>query len=99
MKKIIPFLILVLIMIYTFFLTSWIGSYLMLEENWKEFVVFTPQSVTDRNDIYLLDQWIYAFNVRPVPSYTFIVSLFLVISISIYYLRKRKRKQKAKKDI
>ncbi|MGX4670876.1 DUF4306 domain-containing protein [Cerasibacillus sp. JNUCC 74] len=99
MKKIAIFILLIGITIYTFFLSYWTGSYLMLEPNWKDIVVFTPETVTDRRDIYLLDKLIFAFKAQPLASITFLLSGIAVIGFCIYFYRRFREKQNQKKEI
>ncbi|MCC2249892.1 YjdJ family protein [Virgibacillus sp. AGTR] len=94
MKKIIVFIVLLIVSIYTLFLTSWTGSYLMLEHNWQNKTIFTPEDVSDPRDIYFIDQWLYAFTIQPITSTIFIIASIVVVSMIIFHFRKRRKKKK-----
>lgn len=66
MKRILIFILLLPVFAYSFFTTSWTGSYIMLEENWKEHVVFTPDSVQEAKQIYEIDKYLYALKYQPI---------------------------------
>jgi hypothetical protein len=60
------------------------GSYLGLEADWKERVVFTPDGVTTPDQIYLIDKLIYAFPFHPLIGTACIVSFLILIGIIIF---------------
>ncbi|AUJ24882.1 MULTISPECIES: DUF4306 domain-containing protein [Virgibacillus] len=93
-KTVILFLIVLFISVYTCFLTYWSGSYVVLDPNWQEQTVLTPESVQDPRDIYVIDKWIYAFKMYPVRSITFLLSASGVIGFCTYFVRKFIRKRK-----
>ncbi|MEC5425744.1 DUF4306 domain-containing protein [Virgibacillus sp. C22-A2] len=68
MKKLLIFILLLLVFAYSFFATTWTGSYIMLEENWKSHIVFTPEKATNPQQIYEIDKIIYAFKYTPMMS-------------------------------
>lgn len=63
MKRIIIFILLIPIFAYSFFATSWTGSYIMLEEDWKNHIVFTPENAKRVQEFkrWLLWQPIFAY--------------------------------------
>lgn len=81
------------ILFVSFFVTSIIASYLMISENWKDHLVFTPQTTTDKGHIYIIDTFIYAFKIEPIAATIFILSAIYLIGIIItrwLYWRKNK---------
>lgn len=65
----------------------------MISENWKDHLVFTPQTTTDKGHIYIIDTFIYAFKIEPIAATIFILSAIYLIGIIItrwLYWRKNK---------
>ncbi|NBJ70271.1 MULTISPECIES: DUF4306 domain-containing protein [Clostridia] len=100
MKKIVTiFIILLIISVYTFFLSYWAGSYLMLEPDWQEKVVLTPDSVKDPRDIYFFDKWVFAFQAYPARTIIFLLSASAVVGFCVFFVRKFIRKRKNNQEI
>ncbi|WP_175638439.1 DUF4306 domain-containing protein [Metabacillus schmidteae] len=88
MKKFLIFILLFPVFAYSFFATSWTGSYIMLEENWKEHIVFTPVNMKEPQQIYEIDKFFYALKYQPIISIICILSFLLLIGISISWIKK-----------
>ncbi|KQU59414.1 hypothetical protein ASG66_06715 [Bacillus sp. Leaf406] len=70
---------------YTFFTFGWAASYLMLEDNWSEMLIFSKDAITPR-DISDLDKLIYGFQHAPLVitilmMVSFLYALFLIVMI------------------
>ncbi|WP_397548132.1 DUF4306 domain-containing protein [Rossellomorea marisflavi] len=70
---------------YTFFTFGWIASYLMLEDNWSEMLIFSKDAMTP-SDISDLDKLIYGFQHAPLVItilmvVSFLYALFLIVLI------------------
>ncbi|WP_377890612.1 DUF4306 domain-containing protein [Alkalihalobacillus sp. R86527] len=72
---------------YTLWLSSWTASYLPHLENWRESVVFTPQTVVEPADIYVIDYYLYALQYSPFLTIVCTLS-FLAILIVLFFLVK-----------
>ncbi|WP_226665270.1 DUF4306 domain-containing protein [Metabacillus litoralis] len=81
MKKLLLFIILLPVFLYCFYATSWSASYLMVEEDWKNQIVFTPNTNSDPQQIYEVDKFIYAFKIQPMISVICVLSFVGLISI------------------
>jgi len=88
MKRLITGVILFLIFGFSYFLTSWNASYLMVEDNWKSKLTFTPKSITNPKDIYEIDKFIYAYEVQPLLSIVCFLSLIALITFLVIQLYK-----------
>lgn len=77
------------IFVFSFLATSWTGSYIMITQGWKEEIVFTPKTVTDPQQIYEVDKFLYAFNSDPMTSILCILSFLILIVIIIYWISKK----------
>ncbi|QNK89582.1 DUF4306 domain-containing protein [Sporosarcina sp. resist] len=89
MKKIIIFIFLLLAFVYSFFLTSWSGSYIMIEEDWKNHIVFTPEKVTEPQQIYEIDKFVYAFKIDPLLSMVCVLSFLTLIGFIVFWISKK----------
>ncbi|CDQ20270.1 DUF4306 domain-containing protein [Halobacillus karajensis] len=50
--KIVLFILMIPVFTYSFFLTAATGSYLQIEEDWRNHIVFTPESAKDQNKFF-----------------------------------------------
>lgn len=91
LKKLLIFIILLPVFFYTLVGTSWIGSYIMLEGNWKEHIVFTPETATEPQQIYEIDKFIYAFKYQPMVCIICILSFLILIGIIISWISRKFR--------
>ncbi len=89
MKKLIIFIFLLLAFVYSFFLTSWAGSFIMIEEDWKNDIVFTPEKVTEPQQIYEIDKFIYAFKIDPLLSIVCVLSFLMIIGFIVFWISKK----------
>lgn len=95
LSRVILFLIMIPAFAYSFFATSWTGSYIMLEEDWMTHTVLTPKSATGPEQIYEVDKFLYAFTIQPFLGIVCLFSFFILIGILIYWVLKKFRFQKA----
>ncbi len=86
-KRVILFIVMIPVFMYSFFFTAATGSYLQLEDDWKEHTVFTSSSVTDPHGINEIDKVIYAFHIQPFISIVFIISLIVLASGLMVWIR------------
>lgn len=89
MRRVIIFIILLLVFAYSFFVTSWTGSYMMLEEDWEKNIVFTPEKATEPQQIYEVDKFIYAFKYEPMISIVCVLSFLSLIGFVILWISKK----------
>lgn len=89
LKRIITFILLLPIFAYSFFATSWTGSYIMLEENWKKHIIFTPMNATDPKQIYEIDKFFYALKYQPIITIACIISFLILLSIIVTWIIKK----------
>lgn len=91
LKRLIVFILLLPVFVFSFFATSWTGSYIMIEEDWKEHMVFTPEHSIEPRQIYEIDKFFYAFKYQPVIGIVCILSFFILIGIIISWISKKFR--------
>ncbi|MGH0948465.1 DUF4306 domain-containing protein [Bacillus mycoides] len=61
-------------------------------DNWQEHLIFTPTTITNEQDIYMIDKFLYKFRMLPIPSTVLILSfLYLLILIVIDSIRLLKK--------
>ncbi|WP_254865157.1 DUF4306 domain-containing protein [Bacillus cereus] len=61
-------------------------------DNWQEHLIFTPTTITNEQDIYTIDKFLYKFRMLPIPSTVLILSfLYLLILIVIDSIRLLKK--------
>ncbi|MGH0431498.1 DUF4306 domain-containing protein [Bacillus hominis] len=72
------------------FLYLWLGMIqfsavdLAWIDNWKDYLIFTPTTITSEQDIYMIDRFLYKFQILPIQSTVLILSfLYLLILIMI----------------
>ncbi|WP_212935166.1 DUF4306 domain-containing protein [Bacillus hominis] len=72
------------------FLYLWLGMIqfsavdLAWIDNWKDYLIFTPTTITSEQDIYMIDRFLYKFRILPIQSTVLILSfLYLLIFIMI----------------
>ncbi|WP_191561093.1 DUF4306 domain-containing protein [Metabacillus idriensis] len=71
----------------SYFLVSWTASYLMISEDWKERLVFTPKTASKPDQIYEIDKLLYAFKIEPILFFICLVSLVLLIGIAVFWMK------------
>ncbi|WP_051291632.1 DUF4306 domain-containing protein [Fictibacillus gelatini] len=86
--RLILFIMLLPIFAFSFFATTWTSSYLMLDEDWRNEIVFTPESVTEPDQIYDVDKFIYAFKCEPIMTAVCLLSFLLLMGLIIYWIGK-----------
>ncbi|WP_454266267.1 DUF4306 domain-containing protein [Rossellomorea marisflavi] len=76
------------IFLYTFFVFGWASSYLMLEDNWKEMLLFNKDAMTPQ-DISDIDKLIYGFQHAPlVVTLLMIVSFLYALCLIVFIIRR-----------
>ena len=94
--RLLIFILLLPVFAYSFFATSWTGSYIMLEENWKSHTVFTPEKATDPYQIYEVDKFNYAFKYQPIMNIVCVLSFLVIIwLIARWFIGKFRHKSKS----
>ncbi|SCM92831.1 Uncharacterized protein BWINRASL_01032 [Bacillus mycoides] len=80
------------------FLYLWLGNMqfsavdLAWIDNWKDYLIFTPPTITSEQDIYMIDRFLYKFRILPIQSTVLILSfLYLLILIMIDSIRLLKK--------
>ncbi|RWS42074.1 DUF4306 domain-containing protein [Bacillus mycoides] len=80
------------------FLYLWLGMIqfsavdLAWIDNWKDYLIFTPTTITSEQDIYMIDRFLYKFRILPIQSTVLILSfLYLLILIMIDSIRLLKK--------
>ncbi|MDQ0226058.1 DUF4306 domain-containing protein [Metabacillus niabensis] len=91
MKRLVIFILLLPIFVYSFFATSWVGSYMMIDEDWQEHRVFTSELSTDPQEILEIDKYIFAFKHEPIVSVICILTFFMLLGILTSLLMKKLR--------
>ncbi|MDM5189265.1 DUF4306 domain-containing protein [Bacillus sp. DX4.1] len=87
------YIIILPILFFSLFITSWTASYLSISEDWKNHLVFTPKTADNANQIYEIDKLLYAFKYNPPFTTIFVLSIVYLIGIIIVrtlYWRKNK---------
>ncbi|MEY8349455.1 DUF4306 domain-containing protein [Bacillus cereus] len=87
------YIIILPILFFSLFITSWTASYLSISEDWKQHIVFTPKTTENSHQVYEIDKLLYAFKYNPVFTTVFILSIVYLIGIIIarsLYWRKHK---------
>ncbi len=80
------------------FLYLWLGTMefsavnLTWIDNWKDYLIFTPATITNEEDIYMIDKFLYKFRMIPIRSTLLILSflhmLILIVIDSVRLLKK-----------
>lgn len=80
------------------FLYLWLGTMefsavnLTWIDNWKDYLIFTPATITNEEDIYMIDKFLYKFRMVPIRSTLLILSflhmLILIVIDSVRLLKK-----------
>ncbi|HFK1764225.1 hypothetical protein AT258_28035 [Bacillus wiedmannii] len=83
------------------FLYVWLGTMkfsavdLTWIDNWKDYLIFTPATITNEQDIYMIDKFLYKFRMLPIGStvliLSFIYMLILIVIDSVRLLKKCKK--------
>lgn len=83
------------------FLYVWLGTMkfsavdLTWIDNWKDYLIFTPATITNEQDIYMIDKFLYKFRMLPIRStvliLSFIYMLILIVIDSVRLLKKCKK--------
>ncbi|MCA0173032.1 DUF4306 domain-containing protein [Bacillus sp. RAR_GA_16] len=84
MKRIIVMIIMIPVFVFSYFLNSWTASYLPYVDDWKEHLYLTPETVTDAQQIYEIDKFLYAFHIQPMISVVCLLSFLLVVGIMVH---------------
>ncbi len=76
------------------FLYLWLGTMefsavnLTWIDNWKDYLIFTPATITNEEGIYMIDRFLYKFRMLPIQSTVLILSfLYMLILIVIDSVR------------
>ncbi|MDZ5606782.1 DUF4306 domain-containing protein [Bacillus pseudomycoides] len=77
------YVIILPILFFSLFITSWTASYLSISEDWKQHIVFTPKTTERSNQVYEIDKLLYAFKYNPVFTTVFILSIVYLVGIII----------------
>lgn len=89
LKRLLIFILLLSVFAYSFFGTTWTGSYIMFEENWKSHIVFTPEKASEPQQIYEIDKFIYAFKYDPMTSIVCVFSFLAITGLIIFWISKK----------
>lgn len=76
------------------FLYLWLGimQFSAVSLTWIDYLIFTPSTITNEQDIYTIDKFLYKFRMLPIPSTVLILSfLYLLILIVIDSIRLLKK--------
>ena len=92
LKRFITSLVLFVIFGVSYFLTSWNASYLTIENDWKSRLTFTPKTITNPQQIYEIDKFIYAFGVQPILTSVCLLSFICLVAFLGIHLYKFIRK-------
>lgn len=71
------------IFLYTLLVTHSTGAIIAVEKNWEKYLVFSPKSITDVNQIYYIDRLLYASQKSPISSTIFILSFLYIIGLIV----------------
>ncbi|MGN4448044.1 DUF4306 domain-containing protein [Bacillus cereus group sp. MYBK79-1] len=87
------YMILIPIFIYLWLgITQFSAVSLTWIDNWKDYLIFTPATITNEQDIYMVDKFLYKFRMLPIRStvliLSFIYMLILIVIDSIRLLKK-----------
>ena len=78
----------------SYFILTMTGSFLGLEADWKDRLVFTPVGTNDPQQIYLVDKLIYAFPFHPLLGIACVISFLILTSLIILVVIKKFRHSK-----
>ncbi|WP_235676700.1 MULTISPECIES: DUF4306 domain-containing protein [Bacillus cereus group] len=87
-------MILLPIFLYTLLVTHSTGTMIVMEGNWKKYLVFSPRSITDLNQIYYIDKLLYAFQKSPIISTVFILTFLYMTWLIITKIARQIRLRK-----
>ncbi|MGG0300729.1 DUF4306 domain-containing protein [Bacillus albus] len=87
------YMILIPIFIYLWLgITQFSAVSLTWIDNWKDYLIFTPTTITNEQDIYMVDKFLYKFRMLPIRStvliLSFIYMLILIVIDSVRLLKK-----------
>ena len=87
------YMILIPIVIYLWLgITQFSAVSLTWIDNWKDYLMFTPATITNEQDIYMVDKFLYKFRMLPIRSTVLILScIYLLILTVIDSVRLLKR--------
>lgn len=77
------YVIILPILFFSLFITSWTASYLSISEDWKQHIVFTPKTTKSPHQVYEIDKLLYAFKYNSVSTTVFVLSVFYLVGIII----------------
>ncbi len=63
----------------------------MIEEDWKNDIVFTPEKTIEPQQIYEIDKFIYAFKIEPMLSIVCVLSFLMIIGFIVFWISKKFR--------
>ncbi|WP_410983279.1 DUF4306 domain-containing protein [Bacillus cereus] len=75
------YVIILPILFFSLFITSWTASYLSISEDWKQHIVFTPKTTESSQQVYEIDKLLYAFKYNPVSTTVFVLSVVYLLGI------------------
>ncbi|MCI0765166.1 DUF4306 domain-containing protein [Bacillus sp. TL12] len=75
------YVIILPILFFSLFITSWTASYLSISEDWKQHIVFTPKITESSQQVYEIDKLLYAFKYNPVSTTVFVLSIVYLLGI------------------
>lgn len=75
------YMILISIFIYLWLgITQFSAVSLTWIDNWKDYLMFTPATITNEQDIYMVDKFLYKFRMLPIRS-TVLILFFIYLLI------------------
>lgn len=72
------------IFLYTLLVTHSIGTMIAVEKNWEKYLVFSPASITDVNQIHYIDKLLYTLQKSPTSCIIFILSFLYIIGLIVF---------------
>ena len=77
-------MILISIFIYLWLgITQFSAVSLTWIDNWKDYLMFTPATITNEQDIYMIDKFLYKFRMLPIRSTVLILSFMYLLILTV----------------
>ncbi|ASI76790.1 YjdJ family protein [Bacillus pacificus] len=78
------YMILISIFIYLWLgITQFSAVSLTWIDNWKDYLMFTPATITNEQDIYMIDKFLYKFRMLPIRSTVLILSFMYLLILTV----------------
>ncbi|HDR7795189.1 TPA: DUF4306 domain-containing protein [Bacillus luti] len=80
----IQYMILVPIFLYLWFGTmDFSAIHLTSVDNWKDYLVFTPTTIVNEQDVYMIDKFLYKFRMIPVQTTALTISFLYLLTLLV----------------